>query len=199
MKRTLIAVLLFSLAAPLFALGAEEVTPPATEVKPVPVEAPKPVENSAPPKEMKIGSVDMPMVGEKSESGAKAMATLKGMYEKFQSTMKKKEQELEKLKTSLQSRDLPPDKRAATEKQFQKKFGDYQKYGQNAQQEFAKKQAELSKKIKDDIDKLVADYGREHGYAVIMNKEGLIYNDGKAEIKDLTEEILKLANSTGKK
>ncbi len=148
---------------------------------------------------MKIGSVDMPMVGEKPEAGIKAMATLKGMYEKFQSTMKKKEQELEKLKTSLQSRDLPPDKRAAKEKQFQQKFGDYQKYGQNAQQEFAKKQGELSKKIKDDIDKLVADYGREHGYAVILNKEGLIYNDGKAEIKDLTEEILKMANGPGKK
>jgi outer membrane protein len=171
----------------------------ADEPKNAPAELPKIVEKSEPPKEVKIGSVDLPMVAEKSDVGVKAMATLKGMYEKFQSTMKKKEQELEKLKSALQSRELAPDKRAAKEKLFQKKFGEYQKYGQSAQKEFAKKQSELGKQIKDDLEKIVKDYGRDQGYTVILNKEGLIYNDGKSEIRDLTEEILKLAGSAGKK
>ena len=127
------------------------------------------------------------------------MSTLKGMYEKFQASMKKKEQELEKLKTALQGKDLTPDKRAAKEKQFQKKFGEYQKFGSDAQKEFADKQAELGKKIKEDLDRLVKDYGREHGYTVIVNKEGLAYGDSRYEVKDLTDEIIKLANSAGKK
>jgi outer membrane protein len=192
MKRLLLAILVSAISIPQFAIAADE-------VKPAPVEPSKVVEKGEPPKEMKFGSVDFSMLGEKSDAGVKAMATLKGMYEKFQSDMKKKERELEKLKAALQSRDLAPDKRAAKEKQFQKKFGEYQKFGQSSQQEFARKQAELSKKIKEDIDKLVADYGREHGYGIILNKEGLIYSDSTLKVEDLTDKILQLANSAEKK
>jgi len=149
--------------------------------------------------EVKIGSVDLPRVAEKSESGIKAMASLKEMYDKFQATMKTKEKELEKLKDALQGKNLAAAKREAKEKQFQKKFGEYQQFGKTAQQEFTQKQAELSKQIKDDLDKLVKDYGRDHGFTVILNKEGLVYNDSKYEVKDLTEEIIKLVNAGGKK
>jgi outer membrane protein len=149
--------------------------------------------------EVKIGSVDLPQVAEKSEAGAKAMVTLKEMYEKFQATVKKKEQELEKLKTALQAKNLTAANREAKEKQFQKKFGEYQQFGKNAQQEFAKKQAELSKQVKDDLDRLVKDYGRDHGYTLILNKEGLVYSDSKFEVKDLTDEIIKITNGAGKK
>jgi len=149
--------------------------------------------------EVKIGSVDLPQVAEKSEAGAKAMATLKEMYDKFQATVKKREQELEKLKTALQGKNLTPANREAKEKQFQKKFGEYQKFGKSAQQEFAQKQAELSKQVKDDLDRQIKDYGREHGYALILNKEGLVYNDSKFEVKELTDEIIKIINDAGKK
>ena len=181
-------------------LSMSQVVLAADEVKMSPADAPKVVEKAvARASEAKIGSVDMPLVAEKSEAGTKAMATLKGMYEKFQATMKKKEQELEKLRAALQSKDLTGAKREAKEKQFQKKFGEYQEFGKNAQQEFAQKQGELSKKIKDDLDKLIKEYGSEHGYAIIINKEGLVYNDSKYEIKDLTEEIIKQLNGTAKK
>jgi outer membrane protein len=149
--------------------------------------------------EVKIGSVDLPQVAEKSEAGAKAMATLKEMYDKFQATVKKREQELDKLKTALQGKNLTPANREAKEKQFQKKFGEYQKFGKSAQQEFAQKQADLSKQVKDDLDRQIKDYGRDHGYAVILNKEGLVYNDSRFEVKDLTDEIIKIINGTGKK
>ncbi|HTY20087.1 MAG TPA: OmpH family outer membrane protein [Geobacteraceae bacterium] len=192
MKRILLTFLILTVSIPQFALAADE-------VKKTPAEAPKAAEKPEPAKEVKIGSVDLPMVGEKSNAGVKAMATLKEMYEQLQSSMKKKEQELEKMKTVLQGKSLTPEKRAAKEKQFQKKFGEYQQFGKNAQQEFARKQADLSKQIKDDLDRLIMDYGRDHGYAVILNKEGLIYNDSRYEVKDLTDEIIKLATSTGKK
>lgn len=172
----------------------------ADEVKPGPVDTPKAVEKAVVgAAELKIGSVDLPRVAEKSEAGTKAMATLKGMYDKFQAAMKKKEHELEKLRTALQGKDLTGAKREAKEKQFQKKFGEYQEFGKNAQQEFAQKQGELSKKIKDDLDKVVKNYGSDHGYAIIMNKEGLVYNDSKFEVKDLTDEIIKLINGAEKK
>lgn len=193
MKRITFFLCLCILTISNFALAADEVKPPAAD-------APKVNEKAkVVASEVKVGSVDLPQVAEKSEAGIKAMATLKDMYEKFQASMKKKEKELEKLKTALQGKDLTPDKRTAKEKLFQKKFGEYQKSGSDAQKEFAQKQAELSKQIKDDLDKLIKDYGRDHGYAVILNKEGIVYNDSKFEIKDLTEEISKSFNDAGKK
>jgi outer membrane protein len=148
---------------------------------------------------VKIGSVDLPRVAEKSEAGVKAMASLKEMYDKFQAKMKTKEKELEKLKFALQGKNLTAEKRETKEKQFQKKFGEYQQFGKDAQQEFGRKQAELSKQIKDDLDRQIKDYGRDHGYALILNKEGLVYNDSKYEVKDLTDEITKIFSGAVKK
>ncbi|MGD0844499.1 MAG: OmpH family outer membrane protein [Geobacteraceae bacterium] len=163
--RLFISICILSLTTTAFA---------ADEVKPGGVDKPKVAEKSE--AGIKLGSVDLPQVAEKSEAGAKALVTLKEMYDKFQVTLKTKEKYHETVP-----------------------FGEYQQFGKKAQQEFAQKQAELSKQIKDDLDKLVKDYGRDHGYALILNKEGLVYSDSKYEIKDLTDEILKGINTAGKK
>jgi Skp family chaperone for outer membrane proteins len=185
MKRISLFLCFLILSMSQFAFAADEVKTASTETKSSSIE-------------VKIGSVDLPQVAEKSVAGAKAMATLKEMYDKFQATVKTREQELEKLKKALQGKNLTAAKREAKEKQFQKKFGEYQQFGKSAQQEFAQKQAELSKQVKDDLDRLIKDYGRDHGYAVIVNKEGLVYSDSKFEVKDLTDEIIKLINGAGK-
>jgi outer membrane protein len=207
MKRITLFLCLCLISMSQFALAVDEPKVIATEPKVNAVEpkdkAVEPTVGTVEPKagamEVKIGSVDLPQVAEKSEAGAKAMATLKDMYDKFQATVKKREMELEKLKTALQGKNLTPANREAKEKQFQKKFGEYQKFGKSAQQEFAQKQAELSKQVKDDLDRQIKDYGRDHGYSLILNKEGLVYNDSKLEVKDLTEDIIKIINGPGKK
>jgi len=186
MKRISLFLCFLILSMSQFAFAADEAKTASAETKSSPVE-------------VKIGSVDLPQVAEKSAAGAKAMATLKEMYDKFQATVKTRELELEKLKTALQGKNLTAAKREAREKQFQKKFGEYQKFGKSAQQEFAQKQAELSKQVKDDLDRQIKDYGRDHGYALILNKEGLVYNDSKFEVKDLTDEIIKIVTGAGKK
>jgi outer membrane protein len=151
--------------------------------------------------EIKLGSVDMPKVVQESEAGKKAMAELKETADKLQSSMKSKEKELEKLKTALldKGKTLTEAKRTAKEKEFQKKFEAYQQAGKNAQQEFAKKETDLSKPIKEDLEKLVKDYGLKNGYTVISHKEGIVYNNSKYEVKDLTDEIIKIFNGAAKK
>jgi outer membrane protein len=200
MKRITLFLCLCLLSMSQFALAADETKAATTEPKAATTE-PKAAttEPKASTVEVKIGSVDLPLVAEKSEAGARAMATLKELYDKFQATVKAREKELEKLKTALQGKNLTPANREAKEKQFQKKFGEYQKFGKNAQQEFAQKQAELSKQVKDDLDRQIKDYGRDQGYALILNKEGLVYNDNRFEVKDLTDELIKIINGAGKK
>jgi len=77
----------------------------ADEVKPGGVDKPKVAEKSE--AGIKLGSVDLPQVAEKSEAGAKALVTLKEMYDKFQVTLKTKEKELDKLRPPCRGRISP--------------------------------------------------------------------------------------------
>jgi outer membrane protein len=152
--------------------------------------------------EVKLGVVDLPKVVQASEAGKKGTAVLKELFEKYQVSLAAKEKELEKLKAALldgKAKTLSAAKRSAREKELQKKFQEYQEFGKNAQQEVAKKEEELIKPIMDGLEKLVKDYGRANGYAAIAHKGGLVYNDSKYEVKDLSDEILKQFDAVGKK
>jgi len=171
----------------------------ADEAKPAVVDKPQAAEKSE--AGIKLGAVDMPKVVQESEAGKKATAALKELFEKYKASLGAKEKTLEKLKTALEknAQTLTPAKRNAKEKELQKKFQEYQEFGQKAQQDVAKKEQELIKPIMDSLEKLVQDYGRANGYAAIAHKGGLVFNDGKYEVKDLSDEILKQFDAAGKK
>jgi len=188
--RLLICICILSLSTSAFA---------ADEVKQGVVDIPKAAEK--PEAGIKLGVVDMPKVVQGSEAGKKATAALKELFEKYKASLGAKGKALEKLKTALEKnvQTLTPAKRNAREKELQKKFQEYQEFGQKAQQDVAKKEEELIKPIMESLEKLVKDYGRANGYAAIAHKGGLVYNDSKYEVKDLSDEILKQFDAAGKK
>jgi outer membrane protein len=147
---------------------------------------------------VKLGSVDLNKIAQESEAGKKAMGALKEIADKYQDALKTRQKELETLQSALEgkAKSLSAAKRIAREKELQKKFQEFQQYAKNAQQEFAAKESEFSKPIREDLEKLVKEYGRSNGYTAILLKEGLVYIDSK---NDLTDEILKLFNAAGKK
>ncbi len=150
--------------------------------------------------EIKIGVVDLPRIVRESDAGQKATAKLKALYEKYQTRITAKEKELEKLKKTLveKGNTLPPEKRAAREKELQKKFKAYQEFAQNAQTDVAKREKELLAPIMDDLEKLVKDYGRANGYTAIAVKGSIVYSDAKSEAKDLSDDILLKFDAAGK-
>ena len=151
--------------------------------------------------EVKLGSVDFRKVAQQSEAGKKATSSLKEMSEKFQSSLNTKGKELDKMKGALEEKGskLSETKRNAKEKELQKKFQEYRQYGENAERELLKKEEGFTKQIGEELEKIVKEYGRNNGYAAIVRKDALIYNDAKYEVKDLTDEILKLFDGAGKK
>ena len=169
------------------------------ESKPAAVDPPKVAEKSE--AGIKLGVVDLPKVVQESEAGKKGTAALKELFEKYKTSLGAKEKALEKLKATLEknAQTLTPAKRSAKEKELQKKFQEYQEFGQKAQQDVAKKEEELIKPIMESLEKLVKDYGRANGYAAIAHKGGLVYNDSKYEVKDLSDEILKQFDAAGEK
>ncbi len=168
------------------ALAAEEVTPASAG-------------NAT--TELKLGSVDFRKVAVESDTGKKAAALLKDMSEKYQTKLNMKAKELEKMKKSLEAKakSLSQAKLQAREKELQKKFQEYQEFGRNAEVELQKKQAELTDRLGEQLLKIVKEYGSKNGYAAIVKKDNLVYTDAKHEPRDLTDEILKLANSEDQK
>ena len=151
--------------------------------------------------EVKLGSVDFRKVAQQSETGKKAASGLKEMTEKYQVALNTKGKELDKLKKALEEKGskLTETKRDAKEKELQKKFLEYRQFGEKAEREMLKKEEELTKQLGEELEKVVKEFGQKNGYAAIVRKDALIYNDARYEVKDLTDEIVKLFDAAGKK
>ncbi len=151
--------------------------------------------------EVKLGMVDFRKVAMESEAGKKAASQLKELNEKYQAKLDARAKELEKLRKAYveKAKGLSAAKQSAKEKELQNKFQEYREFGQKAEQEMAKKDKEVSDRVGEALEKVIKEYGKNNGYTTIVQKEGLIYNDGKHEVKDLSDEILKLFNGAEKK
>jgi len=150
--------------------------------------------------EVKFGAVDFRKVVQESESGKKAAETLKGMYEKFQASLNDKAKELEKSKKDLEgkAKSLSAAKLQEREAELKKKFQEYQEFGRNAEKELQAKEAEMTDEIGENLLKLIKNYGTKNGYAAIFRQDNLMYLDGKYEAKNLTDEIMKELDASGK-
>jgi outer membrane protein len=151
--------------------------------------------------EVKLGLVDFRKVAMESEAGKKAASELKELNEKYQAQLNARGKELEKLRKAYveKAKGLSPAKQSAKEKELQGKFQEYREFGQKLEQEMAKKDKEVSDRVGEALEKVIKEYGKKNGYTVIVQKEGFIYSDGKHDVKDLTDEILKQFDAAGKK
>jgi len=145
---------------------------------------------------MKFASVDLRKIAQESEKGKKGAEELKELAGQYQAKLDAKRKHLEKMKADLEKNgaNLSAAKRNAKEKELQKKIVEFREFGQNAEQELAKKEKDLNTQVGTELEKVVREYGRANGYTAILHKEGIIYNNGNLMVKDLNEEILKIVN-----
>ena len=146
---------------------------------------------------MKFASVDLRKIVQESEKGKKGAEELQEMAGKYQAKLNTQRKQLEKMKADLEKNGekLSAAKRNAKVKELQNKIAEFQEFGQNAEQELAKKEKELSTQVGAELEKMIREYGRANGYTAILHKEGIIYNNGNLMVKDLSEDILKAFNS----
>ncbi len=146
---------------------------------------------------VKIGYVDMPTVAKESVPGKAAYAEMKAKSEKYKERIEAKQKDLEKQKAAIEAKiqTLTPKERSAKAKEFQKKIEDFQKYVQNAQKELQTRENELLGTLFKKIEKVVGKYAEDNGYAGVAEKKGILYVGDNVEVKDLTEDVIKLVNS----
>lgn len=148
--------------------------------------------------EVKLGSVDVQKILVLSNAGKEAKGKLDTKAGKVEKDKNTREAELNKLKTELEKQNVPLSgtERSAKEKVYAQRLQEFQQFLNKAKEEFQAENTELTKRIAEDIYKVVQDYGRKKGYLFIFVKnESMIYLDGKA---DLTDEILQALNALKK-
>lgn len=149
--------------------------------------------------ELKLGYIDMQRALTASEAGKEAKEQLATKVKKYQEEINTKQDDLKKLKDELEKQGmlLADAVRASKERDYQNKLKDFQRFTKDAQDELQGKDEELTRKILEGMEKVIKEYGILKGYTFIFVKnESMLFVDEKA---DLTEEVLKLFNSSRKK
>ncbi|AJE03724.1 OmpH family outer membrane protein [Geobacter pickeringii] len=148
---------------------------------------------------VKLGYIDMQKALNLSEAGKEAKEQLAAKVKKYQDEINGKQEELKKLKDDLEKQSvlLSEAARSAKEKDYQQKLKEFQRFTKDAQDELQARDEEFTKKIIEELERLVQEFGRKNGYTFIfVRNEGMIFVDDKA---DVTDEVLKSFNSTRKK
>ncbi|RNC68594.1 MAG: OmpH family outer membrane protein [Desulfuromonadales bacterium] len=189
MKRmSLIALLFCFISVPAV---AEE--PAKTEVPPA-TAAPQAAEAAKAHLPVKIGYLDIAKIAGDSVPGKAANARMKEKTDKYRSQITARQKKLEKMKGDIEAKlsSLTPQQREAKVKELEKKVGEYQKYVQDAEKEMRKMESELTESMLKSIEKAATEYGKANGFAAIVPKRDLLYLGDMVEVKDVTEEIVKI-------
>jgi outer membrane protein len=142
--------------------------------------------------ELKIGSVDIQRAINECNAGKEAKKTIMKEVEKFQQQIAGKQKDLQQLKESLEKQApmLNPDARAAKEKDYQTKIRDFQRWGEDNQNEINQKRMELERNIAIGLTKVIQKVGADEGFTFILeNNEQVVLYTSKAI--DITDRVIK--------
>jgi outer membrane protein len=150
----------------------------------------------------KIGYVDLQRALNESEAGKKAKEDFKVQVDKLQAQLKRQKDEIDSLKDQLEKKSvvMKEAERSNLEDEYRRKLRDFERNYKDSQADLQKKDNELTGAIIKDLQDVIRDYGAREQYTLILEatSSAVLYGDKSA---DLTEEIMKLYNSTraGKK
>jgi len=141
---------------------------------------------------IKIACVDVQRVINECNAGKEAKKALTKEAEKIQNLIFDKQKELQDMKDSLDKQGalLKPDAKAAKEKELQAKVRDYQRWGEDVQNEMNQKRMEMEKTILIALQKVIQKLGADEGYTLILEKnESIVLFASKPT--DITDQVTK--------
>ena len=142
--------------------------------------------------DIKIGWVDMQRAVNTCNLGREAKQTLTREVERFQRLIGERQKELQEMKESLEKQGLMlnPEVRAAREKELQNKVRDFQRWGEDVQNEFNQKRSETEANISRNLVKIAQEIANKEGYTIILEKnENIVLFASQAT--DVTDLVIK--------
>ena len=142
--------------------------------------------------ELKVAYVDIQRAVNESNAGKEAKKAITKDVEKYQHIAADKQKELQTLKESLdkQALMLTPDARANKEKEYQNKLREFQRWGEDTQNEVNQKRMEIERNISVALIKVIQKIGADEGYTVILEKNESIVLYASKTI-DITDRVIK--------
>ncbi len=148
---------------------------------------------------LKIACVDIQRAINECNAGKEAKNALAKEMEKIQSLVLEKQRELQGMRESLEKQGsvLNAEARAAKEKELQAAFRDYQRWGEDVQNDMNQKKAEMEKTLSADLQKVIQKLGADEGYTLILQKNESIVLFASKPI-DITDLVIKAADARKK-
>ena len=142
--------------------------------------------------DLKVAYVDIQKAVNDSNAGKEAKKVITKEIEKFQGLVAHKQKELQTLKESLDKQALmmTPDARANKEKEYQNKLREFQRWGEDSQNEVNQKRMEMERNISIALIKVIQKIGTDEGYTVILEKNENIVLYASKSI-DITDRVIK--------
>ena len=149
---------------------------------------------------LKIGFIDLQKVMLESEKGKAARKALTDEAEKLKKNLTQKQDEIQKLKDTLekQGATITPEARAEREKQYQAKLKDYQRLASDFEAELRQKDVEASTKILKDLEEVVKRLGDTEKFTLIFERtqSSVLFGSPSA---DVTDKVIALYNESAKR
>lgn len=142
--------------------------------------------------------VDLQRVMLESDKGKEARKGLTEEAERLKKTLDAKQDELQKLKDSMEKQGgmITADARAEKDRQYQTKVKDYQRVANDYQGEMQQKEMEAVQKIAKEIEEVVKAMGERDKYAIILEKSQVLFGTPSL---DVTTKVIGLYNEAAKK
>ncbi len=138
---------------------------------------------------IKIGSVDIQKAVNECQAGKEAKQALSKEVEKYQGLVAERQKELQSMKESLEKQGLmlTPEARTTREKELQTKLRDFQRWGEDVQNELNQRRAEMERNIFIGLQKVIQKMGADGGYTLILEKNETIvlFTSKSTDITDL--------------
>ena len=142
--------------------------------------------------DFKIAYVDIQRAVNECNAGKDAKKAITKEVEKFQRQIADKQKELQTMKESLEKQApmLNPDARANREKEYQNKLREFQRWGEDTQNEINQKRMEMERNISIGLQKVIQKMGADEGYTFVLEKnENVVLYISKA--LDITDRVIK--------
>ena len=142
--------------------------------------------------DLKVGAVDIQKAVNQCHAGKEAKQELTKEVEKIQRLIAERQKELQEMKELLEKQGLmlKPETRAEREKEYQTKLRDFQRWGEDSQNEINQKRMEMERNIYIGLQKVIQKVGTDEGYTLILEKnENIILFNSKSI--DITDQVTK--------
>lgn len=151
---------------------------------------------SASAEDIKIGFVDMQKAVSSTKEWKKEYANFKNDFQKEKGVISEKEkairQELEEL--NKQGFVLSPELKRQKEEAFGKNKREFERYVQDRNDEFSKREKELADKLMKKVIKIIQTLGKEKKLTMIVEQNTVFYSSTEADLTDLVIKAYDKAN-----